>query len=215
MEMNPLESGIYSISEAAHYAHAPYQRLYAWFGKGALFRSDYAETDIEKSISFLDLIDAVVVCRFRENGISMQYVRKAFEALQADLNTAHPFCYEGFFTGSGEIYIKCRETLSEVLSGQVYDEQVISQYLETIEYDSETRLANRWRIAQGIVLDPGIAFGKPVLDSTRIPTYALARAYYANGRDEGFVADVYELKPNDVLCAVRFEGELHQVKRAA
>ena len=145
----------------------------------------------------------------------MQYVRKAYEALTADLRTPHPFCHESLYTGSGEVYVKIKNVLSEVLTKQVFDEKVIEEHLKVVEYDPSTLLASRWRITEGIVLDPGIAFGKPVLDSTRIPTYVLAKGYHTNDKDERFMADLYQLTPRDIMSAVDFEHGLGRIKYAA
>ena len=215
MNISTLDKGIYSISEAAVYTRMPYQRLYSWFGRGELFHSDYSGSEIEKSISFLDMIDALVACQFRENKSSMQYVRKVYEVLAVDLETSHPFCHQNLYTGSGEVYVKIKDVLSEVLTKQTFDEKVIEEHLKEIDYDPSALLASRWRIAQDVVLDPSIVFGKPVLESTRIPTYVLAKGYYANGKDERFMADMYQLRPRDVMSAVNFERDLGRIQYAA
>lgn len=215
MTAHALGKGIYSVAEASLYTGVPYQRLYAWFGAGRLFKSDYHGTDLRKSISFLDLVDALVASEFRKRGVSMQYVRRAYESLKSDLQTSHPFCHKHFFTGSGEIYLKVNDKLSEVLSRQVFDEAVLRGHLSAIEYDAETLLARRWNIRNTITLDPMVVFGKPCLDSTRVPTSVLASSYYANGKDAPFVAGLYELTPRDVLTAVSFESEIGRMPSAA
>ena len=75
-------------------------------------------------------------------------------------------------------------------------------------YDTATSLALRWHIADQVVLDPEICFGKPIVEKTGIPTYILAAAYRANEQNEILIANWYKVKPSHVLAAVQFETKL-------
>jgi uncharacterized protein (DUF433 family) len=80
--------------------------------------------------------------------------------------------------------------------------------LKQVDYDKATSLALRWHIADQIVLDPEICFGKPIVEKIGIPTYILAAAYHANDNDEILIANWYKVKPSHVLAAVQFESTL-------
>lgn len=41
---------------------------------------------------------------------------------------------------------------------------IIEPFLKQLDYDPDTHLARRWHIADGVVLNPGILLGKPVVE---------------------------------------------------
>ena len=41
-----------------------------------------------------------------------------------------------------------------------------------------------------------------------MPTWVLHKAYMANEMDEDYVADLYDIQPEDVLAAVEYEKSL-------
>ena len=43
--------------------------------------------------------------------------------------------------------------------------QILLPFLTSIDYDKVQLLARRWRIAEAVVLDPAICFGKPIIDN--------------------------------------------------
>ena len=59
-----------------------------------------------------------------------------------------------------------------------------------------------------VVVDPAICLGKPIVEQTGIPTFVLASAYRANGQNADLVADWYNVNPDHVLAAVRFESSM-------
>jgi uncharacterized protein (DUF433 family) len=214
-----LGRGIYSFSEAAKFAHVNVQRMRAWFrGWPARPRPiiDFPEgTHVPGSntISFLDLIDSVVVARLRECGVSMQYLRKVHLALRDVLSVSHPFAYKNLLTDGKRVFLELADEygekdLKELLTRQRAFPAILRDYLKQIEYDPRTLVATRWRLHERIVIDPRREFGKPIVDAAGIPTGVIAVAYQANGMDCDLVADWYGVSPSDVMAAVEFEQHL-------
>jgi uncharacterized protein (DUF433 family) len=79
------------------------------------------------------------------------------------------------------------------------------QKLDHIDYSEASKLALRWRIANGIFIDPSISMGKPVIQNTGVTTYVIANQYHANTKNSALVADLYKITENDVINAVNFE----------
>ena len=79
-------------------------------------------------------------------------------------------------------------------------------FLKQIDYERLTALARRWHIAPGVVVDPAVCFGKPVVEEVGIPTAVLAAAYHANDRDADAVAAWYDVSPEHVRAASAFEA---------
>lgn len=61
-----------------------------------------------------------------------------------------------------------------------------------------------------IVVDPAVNFGHPIVRGTGVPTETLYASYLAEGKDRSRVARLYEVTPQAVSAAVRFEGRLRK-----
>lgn len=211
-----LGLGIYTMADAARYTGVHPATLRSWFcgrrdgiGKGPVFRSDYRRVGSQFSLSFLDMIDALVAVQFRGCGVKMCVVRSAFLVLQKRLATQHPFCHNNLYTdGEAIILYSANEVGDEILDEVVSCQQLflhIKEQLEHVDYSRTTNLAERWRIAEGVTIDPTICRGRPVARSTGVTTFVLAQAYRANRQDEDVVSDLFNLSSETVLRAVEFE----------
>jgi len=198
--------------------------LYSWFKRGTrressrIFESDYSGSEFEWAISFFDLVDVKIAVELRRKDVSMQKVRKVYEKLAASWDVSHPFCYKRFYAGTGDVYAEIEtadggKMLIDVLSDQGFDQTVMKPFLRTLEFNLQTDRAEQWTIAEGILLDPGIRFGEPLVRDSRIPAEVVANTYYCEGKDERFTASLYGLSVQDVRNAVTFHETFG--KRAA
>ncbi len=216
--MKVLGRGVYSLTEAAKLTQLRPSRVRAWFrpiedraGLG-VFQSDYPTVGDDRAISFLDLIEVYIAGRLRDANppVSLQDIRKVHKKLSGDTGKTHPFCEREIYYSRGRIFTRPLNDVTgpviEPLTNQSYINSVIMPFLEKIEYDHITNLAKLWYIAEGVVVDPSRSFGKPIVSEVGISTRVLAAAYEANGRDAARVADWYEIKPEHVIAAARFES---------
>lgn len=213
-----LGIGAYGVPEAASFARVHARTATRWItGSGAnhtgrLFKTDLPSIGRRHALSFLDLVDLLVVGRFREEGVSFQTVRRVYSRLRESLGTPHPFGHRRLFTDGRTIFMETLnhvgdEHLEEVLSGQHAMPDILKPYLKQIEYAPDTQTAVRWNIADGIVIDPERSFGKPIVATEGTATFVLARAFWANNRDADLVADLFDVAPRAVHQAVAFEQE--------
>jgi uncharacterized protein (DUF433 family) len=211
-----LNNGVYSFAEAASLTQLQRSRVREWFrirsnnGRKAIFVGEYEPIGGNRAISFLDLIDVFVAGQLREHGVSLQTLRKVYARMSADLNTKHPFSRRELLSDGKKVFLRGldeegREELEEALTHQRVFPQFLLPFLKRIAYDEVTHLASRWRIAEAVVIDPAICFGKPVVEAVGIPTAILAAAYDANDKDAAAVADWYNVKQHQVMAAVQFE----------
>jgi uncharacterized protein (DUF433 family) len=213
-----LGHGVYNIPEASKLTRLRPQRVREWFtGRTAarkpIFKSDYHAVRGDQVISFLDLVELFVAGQLRDHGVSLQALRKVHRKLQSDLGTQHPFSREEILSDGKKVFVlgldeKGTEEMVEVLSRQKVFVEILLPFLKRIDYDSATRLARKWCIADRVVLDPAICLGKPIVEKVGVATGILAAAFHANGRDAGIVADWYGVQQTDVLAAVSFEQSL-------
>jgi uncharacterized protein (DUF433 family) len=210
--------GVYTLAEASHYISVPSATLRSWFkwrsdgqGRGPLFKSDYAPVNGDYAISFLDLIDAYVAYFFRSNGVKTPSIRRAYEKLKDQLGEDHPFARE-----ECKLSTDGNSVVYEILTrdGDAGDMDVIAEQmlfpafkkrLEKISYDKNTKLADAWDIAKGVVINPGIGFGKPVIEHTGVSTLIVASQFVANDRDAALVARLFKTTEAGVMDAYRFE----------
>jgi len=212
-----LGQGMYILAEVARLTKVHPSRVRSWFksrsdgpGDGPVFQSDYEPVAGDYAVSFFDLIDVLIASQFRdEHNVPMRIVRRAHALLQQELATKHPFCHSDLYTDGRRIF-RCtadaldEEILSDVISRQQFFIHIKAK-LDHIDYCEATRLACRWRIAQGVVVDPSICMGKPSIEKTSIATYVIANQFKANERDSALVADLYGISEMDVANAVKFE----------
>lgn len=212
----PLGRGAYSLSDVSRFAEIPSSTARAWFKGGAgssgfepVLRSEYAHVDGDFAVSFLCMIEALVVGRFRKAGVSMPKVREAYARLREDIGTTHPFAHSELYTDGRNVIRRAAgkiksSVLADVVVGQTLFPE-LHERLERVDYADDTKLASKWRIFDGVSLDPGVGYGKPVLAGTGIHTWVIARQYLANDRDAQLVASLYDVAQRQVKQAVEFE----------
>lgn len=215
-----LGDGIYAYIEAARLTGLKRARVHEWFRTRSsdpkqpfLFLSDYESVDGDRAISFFDLIDVFVAGQLREHGVSLQTLRRVYAHLQEELKAKHPFCRSELLSDGKIVFLrgmdsKGEEELKEVLTRQKVFPTIILPFLERIDYEEASKLAERWHIADQIVVDPAICFGKPIVEAVGIPTAVLASAYRANDENEELVAEWHNVHPKYVLAAAAFEDSM-------
>lgn len=215
-----LGNGVYGYREAARLTGLKPACVREWFRsrpgdakRPPVFSSDYKPVDGGRAISFLDLIDVFVAGQLREHGVSLQTLRRVYVRLQTELNAKHPFCRSELLSDGKIVFTRGmdergQEELKEVLSRQKVFPSIILPFLKRIDYGEVSRLAERWRIARLVVIDPRISFGKPIVEEYSIPTAVLADAYQANDQDAERVADWFNVNAEHVLAAVEFESNM-------
>jgi uncharacterized protein (DUF433 family) len=212
-----IGQGVYTVAEVSRLAEVHQATVRTWFkgrsdgvGLGSVFQSDYQPIDNDFAVSFLDLIDVFVAGQFRVRyNVPMRIVRRAHTLLKDELGVMHPFCHSDLYTDGKRIFIAAanrlgEERLSDVVSHQQFFLH-IKEKLERIDYSEATMLAHRWRIANGIIIDPSVSMGKPTIEKTGVTTYVIANQYFANAKNSALVGDLYKVSENDVINAVKFE----------
>jgi uncharacterized protein (DUF433 family) len=219
MPTNVLGNGIYTLSEAASLVGVSPNQARAWFAgwpksqsKGVLKPTDYTAIMRPDLVSFLDLVDVLVVGQLRLVGASMPSIRKAYRAISKKLDSPHPFGRKELYADSnGKLFIYAAEEtgddiLAEIVTGQAAFPTILLKYLKRIDYDPQTHFARRLNIGKNVVLDAKRRYGKPIVKSAGMATKLLAGAYFSNKKDADAVADWYGVTSIEVMDAVAFES---------
>ncbi len=218
--------GVYSFADAARFIGAKPRELRRWAlgyshkvrsGDEAfsspLWRTQLAGTDFE-GLGFKDLIELRFVHAFRNEGVSIQVVRRTLEVARERLSAPYPFTCKKFRTDGKRIFMEVveetgDESLVDVEKQQNVIRKVIGPSLrEGVELDMQGEAA-RWfplKNSKAIVFDPALKFGQPILAGYDVPTIAIFDAVKAEDGNEKRVAKLYDVPLAAVRKAMEFES---------
>lgn len=223
--VNLIGIGLYTAAEAARLLRVPRQRLHRWMG-GYQYRADgevrraeplwtpqIPRIDDALELSFRDLAELRFIVRFREAGLGLQTIRTALRAAQRLVDAERPFSTHRFATDGRKIFLEIADRTKEpqlidLAKGQYAFKQMIEPSLKDLEFEDGV-VARWWPLpgSRSIVIDPQRSFGQPIAADSGVPTAALAAAVEVEGTVKA-AARVFEVDPNVVRDAVRFEARL-------
>ncbi|HVQ78090.1 MAG TPA: DUF433 domain-containing protein [Candidatus Binatia bacterium] len=223
---DPRELPAYGLSEAAHYLRIPRATLRAWvmgrsYPKGsglALARPLFhLPKPGQPVLSFLNLVEAHVLDAIRrEHQVSLQRVRKALDLLLRHVPSRHPLADQQFATSGLDLFVeRYGELINLSRDGQLAMREVLAAHLKRIDHDPSgvpIRLFPFTRNREleeplGVVIDPFVSFGRPVLHGTGIPTAVVAERYKAGESIDSLAVD-YGRSRLEIEEAIRCELEV-------
>ena len=164
-------------------------------------------------LSYLELVEVLVVASFRKHGIPLQRIRKAHSYLSHMFKVSYPFAQLQLKTSGPNILKELIDTEAWELSslvvanqaGQLVWPEMVDARLAQFEYEYD--LALRW-FPNGkdgpIMIDPRISFGTPIVRSAGIATWVLRERYEA-GESLDDLEDDFQVGRADLLSALDFE----------
>jgi len=226
MTMNLLQTGIYTVPDAARLTGVSPWRIRRWL-KGYEFKVKHGRhrsaavwnSQIDPightiALGFLDLLEVRCVDAFISAGVNWKTLRHVQGQARKLVGHTHPFCTNRFATDGQTIFMEARGRNNEITLWDMRDVQrvfdrIIRPFLKNIEFDGG-RVPRRWwpkGKAHLVALDPRRSFGQPIVFRDGVPTAVLARSVTANGSVEE-VARWFEIHPASVREAVEFERTL-------
>lgn len=221
---DPRELPAYGIPEAAHYLRLPVATLRTWV-RGRYyptlrgrqrFESVIHLADTQRALlSFVNLIEAHVLAAIRRHHqVPFPKVRSALQYLERHSPSPHPLADQSFATDGLDLFVEQLGQLVAVSDeGQVIMRTMLEAHLQRIERDISglavklylfTRQDEPKTSPRVIVVDPHIAFGRPVLVGTRIPTEIIYQRFEA-GESIVQLADDYGRTSSEIEEALRCE----------
>lgn len=225
-----IGTGIYSPDEAAALLKAPTAEVRRWaFGyarqRGGrrveyapLIHTELPEIDDERALTFVELVELMFIKGFRRAGAPWHAVREAAVVAARLFETEHPFALRKFFADPSGVYAELKEAddgnslIQLAGSGQHVFGEIIRPYLGQLDFDPLEMPTRWWPMGRDgrVVLDPTVAFGRPIVAEAGIPTRALAEALdaeqrYDRERAVDRVSWLFKIPPRHVQSAARFE----------
>jgi uncharacterized protein (DUF433 family) len=226
---DPRHLPAYSLHEASRYTGVPLNTLRTWISgrsypteSGVKFWKPIIEKPVKDDpmISFTNLIEAHVLNAIRrKHQVAMARVRKALDYLSDEFNSANPLAEHDFETDGLDLFVeKYGKLINVSKGGQIAMKEILRMYLKRIERDEKgiarqlfpfTRVVadGGYNDPKIVAINPRIAFGRPVINGTSIPTTIVAERY-KTGESIAEIADDYRRKIEEIEEAIRCEFEL-------
>lgn len=227
---DPRELPAYTLPRAAYLAGVPAQTLRSWVNgrnyatqKGTTRSAPILELpDPELPyMSFVNVIEAHILGAIRRlHKVPLTNVRKAVVYVKEQFGTSHPLAERKFETDGVDLFIReLDEVINASRGGQYAFKELIEARLTRIEHDNQGRALRLFPFIsdsshataqqlkeqpKAIVIDPTIAFGKPVLVGTGIPTAVIADRFKA-GELISSIAYDYNRATAEIEQALRYE----------
>jgi uncharacterized protein (DUF433 family) len=220
-----LETGIYSLSDAARLLGLPTSTVRVWVNGRGDRQSPLIDNELGRSghtylISFTNLMELRFVQKFVEAGVKLRRIRAVMAQAKDLLNRPHPFATNVVFTTDGKnilARILSDDGREDVLDLKSQNYEMLEVILRSLKPDvifdaagEATAWFPRRDTAPNIVVHPRFSFGRPILLESHIPAEAIEQSVKVEGVDA--TADLYEVPVEHVQEAVRFQ---EQLRRAA
>lgn len=214
---DPLSFPCYTITEAAHYLRIPSTTLREWIRgphKTRIRPLIMLNKQSGSTLSFLNLVEAYVLDALRNTyDVPMASVRKALHYLQKNSPSDHPLIDQDFQTDGLDLFVEhCDGLINLSKEGQITMKRMVQDYLRRIVRDTSGIPIKLYPFTrkkaldepQDIIIDPRIAFGRPVVEVRSVPTAVLFERFRAGDSLETIAHD-YDLSESKVEEAIRCE----------
>jgi len=221
-DVDPREMSAYGVRDVAHYLNLPPSTLRSWV-KGRAYKTKGGDKWFaalisppeEGRLSFVNLLEGhVLVALRRQRFVPMQQIRDALDSiLNREPAVKHPLATRTFATIGKTLFVE--EAGRHVAhDGQTAFAEYLDLYLKRIEHDTDgmaerlypfpRSFAGKESAPCSVVIDARLAFGRPVLAGTRIPTSVIAQRL-VTGESPEEIAEDYNREAGEILDAIRWE----------
>jgi len=213
----------YSLTEAARYLRLPAGTLRSWVvGRSySTSRGQRTFPPLVKpaqrqpvTLSFLNLLEAHVLRALRtDHGISVPALRKALDYAERELAIEKLLLRQDLLTDAGRVFLERYGELVDLSnSGQLALRRVLEAHLRRVEWDPSKLPSRLYPFLSSdqtgeqriIAIDPGVAFGRPVVQQAGVSTQVIVSRLDAGEAVDELAAD-YGITVADVEQAVLYE----------
>jgi uncharacterized protein (DUF433 family) len=213
----------YTLAEAARYLRLPAATLRSWVlgrqyptaeGRGQFPPLIRPTSRRPPLLSFPNLIEAHVLRSLRtEHGVPVKALRSALAYAERELGIDRLLLRPELRAHAGKVFLDRYGELIELsASGQLAMRRLFDEHLKRIEWDAAKFPVRLYPFLSAaapseerpIIIDPRIAFGRPVLERKAITTSAIAERIDAGETVDDLAAD-YDLGPSEIEQAIIYE----------
>jgi uncharacterized protein (DUF433 family) len=222
-----LGVGVYTISEASRLTKVPGGTISRWLwgyrtrSRGvvslhaALWEPQLPTIDDSRALGFRDLIEIQFVAHFKEQGVSLQSIRKMIGEATRLVADSYPLSTVKFKTDGKSILAEVltereRKLVFDLATGQYLLPFVWDRLFDALEYSQYDELLRWWPMGKGrrVLIDPSRSFGQPICPEG-VQTSILANSFRSEKTIER-VAYWYKVDGDSVRDAIEYESTLHK-----
>lgn len=220
--MDPRVIGAYALADAGRYLSLPLATVRSWV-RGRPYPTSGGRrhstpliclpSGDEPLLSFTNLVEAHVLAAIRRHhGVPMNKVRSALDYLEKQLRVSHPLAHAQLLTDGVSLFMdRFGELVNLSASGQLAIREILAAHLQRIEHDADGLALRLFPFSRGprldgpriVVVDPRVAFGRPVIAGTGIRTDVVVSRHKAGESIAELAAD-YSIDLTQVEEAIRF-----------
>jgi uncharacterized protein (DUF433 family) len=211
----PDEVALYPVRDAARYLGVPPATLRAWvFGQRGFQPVIRPADSRSRDLAFINLVEAhVLEALRRQHHLSLQKVRSAIAYLTREFGSDRPLIEHKLATDGLDLFVeRYGQLINASREGQLGIRRVLEAYLRRIDRDERGRVLRLYPFTRGleldepraIVIDPRVAFGRPVIAGTNIPTAIVTQRWKAGEPIEELARD-YGRQTLEIEEALRCE----------
>jgi uncharacterized protein (DUF433 family) len=224
---DPREVPTYAPFEVARYLQIPTRTIENWafgygFKRAPVRHVDpviVAASSQPRLLSFVNVLELHVLNALRrQHEVRLPEIRRAVQWMAGRFDTRYPLADLDIATNGVTVFVECYGKLIDASNeGQFAMHQLLDLHLSRIERNPDgvaIRLFpfTRSRVDETpkvdaprlVALDPRVAFGRPVLVGSRVPTIEIAERYKAGDSPEALAED-YGRSPEEIHEAIRCE----------
>jgi uncharacterized protein (DUF433 family) len=219
-----LGVGVYTVAEAAMYAHVPtgVMRRWIWGTKSgaSVVRPELRLDADETLVTFLDFVQSMAIRSIRKAtkdrpAVPLEKIRETIEQAHERYGITYPFARKHSTYLLGREIVLRVDGLGEVQTSgankhQLVEPKIAELYLHDLSFDS-SGLAQSYVAARDgdmqIVMNPRSRFGEPYLSTCGITASSIWNAVQAEGGIEG-AARAYEITVEEVHFAAKYYDSL-------
>lgn len=210
-----LTRPLYSFSEADYLAGAPRGTARRWLKGYSYVRAGERierpavtpKGGLPTAASFLDLLEVVVIGRFKALGLSLGAVRRIVTDCQELLGLPRPLVQLRFKTDGKDVFIERGDTLLGLGPRKrlIAWKEVLEPFLEQLDY-SDVWAERWWPLGHdaAIMIDPEYGFGRPVIAGSGVRTEIVLERFRAGDLPEE-IAEDFNLDKLKVIRAIQYE----------
>ncbi|MBW3539242.1 MAG: MerR family transcriptional regulator [Planctomycetes bacterium] len=212
-----LGCGMYSLGEAARLLRTHPNTLRWWTGDRkqatAVIRREFPG---EKVLTFSELMELHFIKMFRDEGVTLQTIRRAALEASKRFRTQHPFAVKRFDTDGKQIFATLigreseQEIVEELRHGQLVFATIVRPFFRKLDY-GDADVERFWPMEKTgrIVLDPMRRLGEPIDSESGVAVGTIIDALQAGGgQDPATVAEWLGIPLEAVRAALAYHRSL-------
>lgn len=178
-----------SVKDAAQYLAVPERTLRNW-SASQVIHSTEPERRGWPSLPFVAVVESFVLDRLRQMGIPTKRIKEAAQGIRTKLGDQYGLARPGLGVHGRDILIDIAGDYYRGADLQQAASEAVTNFQTVITWDGQDpRRLKLKNIGADVILDPRFGWGRPVVESNKVPVTALAGQWLGGDSLQEIAAD--------------------------